>query len=121
MKIAIATDDWRTISPQFISAKGFAILGFEGTILKSIGYRTVIITAYESCINGALQRFKRYSVIHNLLKDCDVVIAYVLEEQIIIDLKRIDINVYQTEETNVKKALALFLSNNLACVSDQLN
>ena len=119
MKIAITTDDWETISAQFISTKGFAIFKVEGTNIKSMEYRTINITAHERRINSGLQRFNRYAIIQNILKDCDVVITYVLEEQIIKDLKKLDINVYQTEETNVKNAFDLFLRNNLTNKSEK--
>ena len=121
MKIAIATDDWETISAQFISSRGFAIFKVEGNNIKSIEYRTSNITEHESWINSALQRFYRYAVIQNILKDCDVVITYLLEEKFINDLKKFDINVYQTEETNVKNALDIFLSNNLTNKSEKGN
>ena len=109
MKIAIPTNDWETISTQFFNNKGFAIFEIEGSKIKSQEFRTNKYTAKGKVLNNALHKPDRYPDILNIIKDCDVVILLIIDERIIIDLKKTGIEIVYTDETYVENALNYYL------------
>ena len=112
MKIAIATNDWKTISSQFYKSKGFAIFDIEGNKIKSQEYHSNTFDNFERKIVCTTNNSNKLTIILNILKDCNIVIFCNIEKKTYVDLKRIGINVFDTEETNVKTILDFFLMQN---------
>jgi len=113
MKIAIASDDEKTISSHFGRTKGFCIFEVEGKEIKSQQYRPNTFTGHARGLEGAGHEFDRHTPILEALKDCKAVIAHGMGRRIRDDLIGIGIEVLVTEETDVKKALNLYLSGEL--------
>ena len=112
MKIAIPTDDWKTISTNLSFNKGFAVFELEGSKIKSQEFRTNRFPAQGEGLNNALPKSDRYAFTLSLLKDCDVVIFFGNDERIIEDLPRKGIEVVLTNETYVENALNSYLRMN---------
>ena len=112
MKIAIATNDWKTISSQFYKSKGFAIFEIEGNKIKSQEYHSNSFDNFERKIVCTTHNSNKLTIILNILKDCNIVIFCNIEKKTYDDLKRVGINVFDTEETNVKTILDIFIMQN---------
>jgi len=113
MKIAIASDDEKTISSHFGKTKGFCIFEVEGKEIKSQQYLPNTFTGHARGLEGAGHEVDRHTPILEALKDCKAVIAHGMGRRIRDDLTSIGIEVFVTEETDVKKALNLYLSGEL--------
>jgi len=115
MKIAIASDDKKTISHHFGKASGFVI--FE------IKNNKVIKQEYKENIgknNGECGSCDHQTMINNI-KDCEAVISYGMGQRIYDDLTKHKIKPIVTEEQNVDEALNQFLKNNLKNVTEKLH
>ena len=112
MKIAIPTDDWKTISTNLSYNKGFSVFELDGSKIKSQEFRTNIIPAQEEGLEDALQKSDRNTFTLSLLKDCNVVVLFVKDEQLITNLQKKGIEVVLTNETYVENALNFFLRKN---------
>uniref|UniRef100_A0A7C6AA74 Iron-molybdenum cofactor biosynthesis protein n=1 Tax=candidate division WOR-3 bacterium TaxID=2052148 RepID=A0A7C6AA74_UNCW3 len=113
MKIAIASDDEKVVASHFGRTKGFVIFEVEGKAIKNQEYRPNTFTGQARGLEGAGHELDRHTPILNALKDCQVVITHGMGRRIYDDLKRIGIEVFITDETDVNKALKLYLSGEL--------
>jgi Uncharacterized conserved protein len=115
MKIAIASDDEKTISSHFGKTKGFCIFEVEGKEIKSQQYLPNTFTDHARGLEGAGHKAHDHdhTPILVALKDCKAVIAHGMGRRIRDDLTNIGIEVFVTEETDVKKALNLYLGGEL--------
>ena len=113
MKIAIASDDKKTISSHFGRTLGFVIFEVEDKNIKSQEYRPNTFTGHARGLEGSGHEINRHTPILNALSDCKVVISHGMGRRIYDDLKGIGIEVFVTEETDVKKALDLYLRDEL--------
>ena len=113
MKIAIASDDGERISSHFGRTKGFVIYEVEGKEIKRREYRSNTFTGHAIGLEGAGHELDRHTPILNALKDCKVVISHGMGRRIYDDLKEIGIEVFVTEETDVSRALHLYLNGKL--------
>jgi len=115
MKIAIASDDEKTISSHFGKTKGFCIFEVEGKEIKSQQYLPNTFTDHARGLEGT--RHKAHEHDHTpilvALKDCKAVIAHGMGKHMRNDLMSIGIEVYVTKETDVEKALNLYLNGEL--------
>jgi len=117
MKIAIVSDDGKTISSHFGRTRGFVIFEVEGKEIKSEEYRPNTFTGHTRGLEGTHEA-DQHGPILKALSDCNVVISCGMGRRIYDDLKGIGIEVFITEETDVKKALELYLEGKLADNSD---
>lgn len=113
MKIAIVSDDGKTISSHFGKTKGFVIVEVEGKEIKSREYRPNTFTGHARGLEGRGHELDRHTPILNALKDCKAVISHGMGVRIYNDLKGIGIEVFVTDETDVDKALNLYLDGKL--------
>ncbi len=113
MRIAIASDDEKSISTHFGRTRGFVIFEVEGREVKKKEYRPNTVTGHVMGLKDSSHRFDRHALIIELLKDCDVVISHGMGMRIREDLARAGIKVIITDETDVDKALALYLEGKL--------
>jgi len=112
-KIAIASDDEKTIAPHFGRTRGFVVFEVEGKEIKGREYRTNTFTGHARGLEGAGQELDRHAPILNALKDCKSVISHGMGRRIYEDLKGAGIEVFITEETDVSRALCLYLGGKL--------
>jgi predicted Fe-Mo cluster-binding NifX family protein len=113
MKIAIASDDEKKISSHFGRTKCFIIFEVEGKEIKGQEYIDNTFTGHARGLEGLDHTVDRHTPIINILKDCKVVISHGMGRRIYDDLKRTGIEVYITDETEVKKTIDLYLSGKL--------
>jgi len=113
MKIAIATDDWNRISSHVSKTKGFAIFDIENDKIISQEYRPRTLTNTARRLNDTKHERNEYSQIVDIVKDCEVVIAGGMEKKFHLDLKKIGIEVYISDEIYVKNVLELYLTGKL--------
>ena len=113
MKIAIASDDGKTISSHFGRTKGFVIFEIKGKEIKSQKYRPNTFTHHVRELEGAGHNTHDHTPILNALKDCKTVISHGMGRRIYDDLKRIGIEVFVTDETDVRKAIDLYINGEL--------
>lgn len=113
MKIAIVSDDEKTIASHFGRTRGFVIFDVEGKEIKGQEYRLNTFTGHARGLDGASHEIDRHAPILNALKDCQAVISHGMGMRIYNDLKESGMDVFVTEETDVKKALDLYLNDKL--------
>ncbi len=113
MKVAIASDDGKIISSHFGRTKGFAIYGIEGTVIKTQAYLENTFTGHARGLEGADHGIDRHGPILEALKDCQVVISHGMGRRIYDDLESAGIEVFVTDETDVQKAVNLFINDKL--------
>jgi predicted Fe-Mo cluster-binding NifX family protein len=113
MKIAIASDDERTISSHFGQTKGFMIFELEGKKVKSQKYRPNTFTGHARGLAGLGHEIDRHGPIIEALRDCKAVISHGMGRRIYDDLKQAGIEVFVTDEIDVENALALYLNAQL--------
>lgn len=113
MKIAIASDDGKTISSHFGKTKGFVIFEVEGKKVKNEEYRPNTLTGHAKGLEGMTHQIDKHVSILNALKDCKTVISGGMGKRIYSELKKAGMEVFVTEETDVKNALELYLKGEL--------
>ena len=113
MKIAIASDDGKTISSHFGQTKGFVVFQVEGKEVKNREYRPNIFTGHARGVEGAGHGIDRHGPILAALRDCKAVVSHGMGRRIYNDLTQAGIEVYVTDQTDVERALDLYLSGEL--------
>ncbi|HEX7319275.1 MAG TPA: NifB/NifX family molybdenum-iron cluster-binding protein [bacterium] len=113
MKIAIASDDGKTISSHFGRTRGFVIFEIEGMEIKKQEYRDNTFTGHARGLEGSNHSFDRHAPILEALSDCGVVISHGMGRRIYDDLSNAKIEAFITEIEDVENALKLFLNGNL--------
>jgi predicted Fe-Mo cluster-binding NifX family protein len=115
MKIAVSSDDGKTISSHFGRSRGFAIYDLEDDRLSSVEFRTHSFGRHAHGGSGAghAQRHHHGPLLARL-DDCDVIIAHGMGHRIYDDLVRGGKQVFVTSETEVETAVQGFKDNTLA-------
>jgi predicted Fe-Mo cluster-binding NifX family protein len=115
MKIAVASDDQKTISEHFGRASGFMVFEIENNTISKQEYRENIGKSTGEC----------HSCDHDMMikniKDCDVVISYGMGQRIYADLLKNNITAIVTDERTVSDAVNQFLKNKLNNRLDRLH
>jgi len=115
MKVAIASDDKKTISHHFGKALGF--------VIADINNGKIIHQEYKQNIgknSGECGSCDHQAMINNI-KDCEIVISFGMGQRIYDDLIKNKIKPIITEEENVDEALDQFLKNNLKSATEKLH
>jgi predicted Fe-Mo cluster-binding NifX family protein len=113
MKIAIASDDERTISSHFGQTRGFVVFDVEGKEVKNREYRPSTFTGHARGLEGAGHEIDRHGPILSALSDCKAVISHGMGRRIYDDLKGAGIEAWITDETEVQKAIDSYISGEL--------
>lgn len=115
MKIAIASDDKKTISPHFGRSKGFVIFEIENNTVEDREYRLNTFTRHSKglCEEGKSSHSNHHSSIIKALSDCKVVISNGMGWRIHQDLIQNNIQALVTSETDVVSAVTLFIEGKL--------
>ncbi len=123
MKIAVASDDGKTISSHFGRARGFVILEIENGEIKSRSYIPNTFTGHARGMHEREphHRHDSHAAIIENLRDCKVVISHGMGRRLYEDLTSAGIEVYVTDETDVDKAIELYLKGELKNISELLH
>lgn len=122
MKIAVASDDGKVIASHFGRTRGFVVFEVDGKEIKSREYLPNTFTGHaRGCHEEGSHHYSSHSAIIEALKDVKAVISHGMGRRIYNDLKASGIEVYVTEETDVDKALKLFLDGKLTNVEDLID
>ncbi|MEM2970713.1 MAG: NifB/NifX family molybdenum-iron cluster-binding protein, partial [Candidatus Bathyarchaeia archaeon] len=109
---AIASDDQIKIAPHFGRTKGFVVFEVENGEVKSKEYRKNTFTGHARGLEGN-HHADHHKAILEALSDCQVVISNGMGRRIYDDLKGANIKAFITEETEVERALSLYLQRKL--------
>lgn len=122
MKIAIASDDGKIISSHFGRTKGFVIFDVDEKEIKNRSYLPNRFTGHARGFHeSGSHHYDSHKAIIEALKDVKVVISHGMGRRLYEDLKNADIDVYVTDETNVDRAIKLFLDKELKNIEDLLD
>lgn len=113
MKVAIASDDGKIISSHFGRTRGFTIFEIEGNAIKKQEFLENTFTGHARGLEGADHSIDRHGPILEALKDCQVVISHGMGRRIYDDLQSAGIEVFVTDETDVQKAVNLYINDEL--------
>jgi predicted Fe-Mo cluster-binding NifX family protein len=113
VKIAIASDEGTTISSHFGQTRGFVVFEVEGITVKSREYRPNTFTGHARGLEGADHGIDRHGPILSALSDCKTVISLGMGRRIYDDLKGAGIEALVTDETDVQKAINLYINGEL--------
>jgi predicted Fe-Mo cluster-binding NifX family protein len=119
MKIAIASDDGKTIASHFGRTRGFVIVETKDGKITGNEYRSNTFTAHVTGLEGESQADNRHGPILNALSDCQVVVARGMGRRIYDDLAAADIEVFVTNEVEAEKAAEQYLMGKLVDNPDQ--
>lgn len=110
MKIAVASEDGKTISLHFGRAKGFVIIEVENSEIKSISF----VPNSEPCENHKCDEYhgehnsrgsKHERILKNL-EGVDIVIARGMGGAIYEELKRAGKQVFVTDQRDIRRQLS---------------
>lgn len=113
MKIAVASDDQKTVASHLGRTKGFLIVEYDGRQIGNVEYRMNTFTGHARGLEGADHSADRHGPILAALSDCQVVISHGMGRRIYEDLKQAGLEVYATDETDAQKAVELYLQGKL--------
>jgi predicted Fe-Mo cluster-binding NifX family protein len=114
MKIAVASDDEKTIASHFGRTRGFLVFEIEDGEIKSREYQLNTFTGHARGLEGAGHALDRHGPILAALADCNAVISHGMGRRIYADLKQAGIEAFIVEETEAEKAVGLYLRGELA-------
>jgi len=115
MKIAIASNDKKTISEHFGKAVGFIVFDINKEKIVNSEYRENIGKNSGEC--GSCN----HSLMIKNIKDCQIVISYGMGQRIYDYLTKAGITPIVTDEKNAEEALKQFLKKNLKNMTNKLH
>jgi predicted Fe-Mo cluster-binding NifX family protein len=110
MKIAIPTDDRKTISSHFGRTAGFEIVELDGSKVVGTEYKKNTVTAHAG--NRSMEHpggHHSHEGIFRTLADCGIVIARGMGKRLYNDFLARDITVYVTSEEEVLPAVQAYI------------
>lgn len=113
MKIAIASDDGKTLAMHFGRARGFVIVELEGKDIKSMTYIPNTITGHARGKHIEHGHHGSHADIIENLKDVEVVISGGMGRRLFEDLMNAGKKVYVTDVDDVIEAVELFVKGKL--------
>ena len=119
MKIAIATDDGKTIASHFGRAKGFTIFTIDGSTITNKEYRINNFTGHALELEHSDHNIDRHEPILRALNDCNTVISHGMGRRIYNDLRNAGIQSLITDETRVKSAMKAFIEGTLQDIPER--
>lgn len=113
MKIAVASDDQRTIASHFGRTLGFLIYEVEDGKVKAREYIPNTFTGHARGLEDADHSADRHGPIVVALEDCEAVISLGMGRRIYDDLISNGITPFIVMETDADRAVELFLQKGL--------
>jgi len=118
-RIAIATDNEKTISSHFGRTRGFLIVDIEDNDIQKVEYRENNFTRHTRAIQGS-SRGDTQSAVSDALADCEALISGGMGQRIYSYLSQTNIKPYITSEINIEKAIQLYINQVLIDESDKM-
>ncbi|HID40066.1 MAG TPA: iron-molybdenum cofactor biosynthesis protein [Calditrichaeota bacterium] len=113
MKIAIASDDGRTIAGHFGRTRGFIFYEIENGQIINREYRPNDFTGHARGMSGQSHEMDRHGPILSALADCRAVISQGMGRRIYDDLQSAGIEAFIVGETDTDKAVELYIKQEL--------
>ena len=113
MKIAVASDDGKTIASHFGRTRGFILVDILDKKIVSEDYIPNDFTGHARGMEGHDHSHDRHGPILHALKDCSVVISHGMGRRIYIDLQEAGKQVFITPETDAMRAIELYIQGEL--------
>lgn len=110
MKIAIPTNDRKTISEHFGRSKYFMIFEIDKGQIKSREERTNSERDHSHHSHGAIVK---------ILEDCSDILCINLGMRIYNDLSSIGIKIHLVDEKNIEDAVKLFVEGKITDINDK--
>jgi predicted Fe-Mo cluster-binding NifX family protein len=119
MKIAIPSNDQKTISRHFGRSAGFMIFDIEKNKVVNKEYKTNTFTGHAKGQHHEQGHNHSHHGIFNALGGCQTVIAGGMGRRLYIDFEQKGMEVFVTSENDIEKALDLYIENDLDNNSDK--
>jgi predicted Fe-Mo cluster-binding NifX family protein len=113
MRVAVPSDDQRSIAPHFGRAEGFLLFDVLGTTVQAAGYRRTDSLA-DACACSSAQRSTRHERVLDALAGCSTVIANGMGAHMYDDLAACGLRVVLTDMADARAAVNLLASGALA-------
>jgi predicted Fe-Mo cluster-binding NifX family protein len=113
VKIAVASDDGKTIAPHFGRTLGFVIYDTDGKAIKVNKYKPNTFTGHALGLEHAGHHHDRHSPILTALADCAVVISHGMGRRLYDDLSAAGIQAIITDQTDARGAVEAYLNGQL--------
>jgi predicted Fe-Mo cluster-binding NifX family protein len=113
MKIAVATDDQKTIASHFGRASGFMIYSTGNGEILSREFRPNLFTGHSLGLESQGNAHQSHGPILAALRDCTVVISHGMGRRIYNDLSQSGIEAFIIEENDCEQAARLYLDGKL--------
>lgn len=122
MRIAVASDDGRTIAGHFGRARGFVICEIDGTEIAGTEFRANSFTGHVQAEPESLSHAERHRRVVEALADCAVVIARGMGPGILAELAQADVEPVVVGEVDARIAVRKYLAGTLEpCVGTGCN
>jgi predicted Fe-Mo cluster-binding NifX family protein len=113
MRVAVSSDDKKSMSYQLCNASGFVIYDISEGEIKNHFYRCFSTPEYRKDSRELKKLEQNSHRIIEALLDCDAVISFEIDKKLQSELNRAGIEVFQSNETNVDNALNVFIGKKL--------
>ena len=113
MRIAVASDDKKNTAYHLDGTEGFMIFDVVKGKIIDYFYRPLYNPIYWQFSNGNDKSIGLCEAILKALTDCDTIISFGIETNILNKLARAGIEVFQTNETDVRNAVELYIEAKL--------
>ncbi len=113
MRIAVASDDGKTVALHFGKTRGFLVFEVDGGEIRSREYILNTFTGHARGMRGVDQSADRHGPILSALSGCEAVISLGMGKSLYEDLRSAGIIAYVVNETDADAALSLYLRNAL--------
>jgi predicted Fe-Mo cluster-binding NifX family protein len=118
MKLAVVSDDGRTIAAHFGRAKGFIIYNIENNAVLGSEYKINNFTGHALGMADAGEANHHHGAILSALSDCNAVISGGMGPRIYQDLRNAGIEALLTSEGDAEGAVRLYLQGRLVNQTD---
>jgi predicted Fe-Mo cluster-binding NifX family protein len=129
MRVAIASDDGKTIASHFGRALGFIVYEIEDEVVKHRRFMENTFTGHMGSHRGEGHAARNgeghgpwhgdgghshgHGPILDALRGCDAVISHGMGRRMYADLREVGIEAYVVDETDADEALELYLKKRL--------
>ena len=108
MKVAVASDDGKTISAHFGRTRGFVIYDVDNGEVKMHEFRPNTFTGHARGLEHAGHDIDRHGPVLAALADCAVVISHGMGRRLYNDLRTVGIESFITDEIDVQTAVEAY-------------
>ena len=117
MRVAISSDDKESTSYNLNNAKGFMIYDLADGRVKNQFYRCISTPEYWRKNGSSKVSSQNKDKLLEAVLDCGAIISYAIGEEFINARKYEEIEVYQTQETDLKSAIHSLIGGKLKALN----